>query len=171
MTDMTPERLAEIRVDLSHPWKHGAFPLARDLLIEVDRMRRLHQGQSDHIVALRAEVDRLRNGIEALARDYRNHYEMHGAAGDEYVVEDGRCVDVGDLLALLNPTEGEAVSDCPNDEHRAEYTCHECVGSGIYEDFDGSALPCPGCGGRGHLHPVPCRYCGEPGGDCPGPCC
>lgn len=44
---------------------------------------------------------------------------------------------------LLNPTEGEAVSDCP----------------------------CSECGGRGHLHPAPCRYCGEPGGDHPGPCC
>ena len=59
---------------------------------------------------LLAEVERLRAieaGVEALAGNYRNHYEMHGAAGDDYVVEDGRCVDVDDLLALLNPTEGE----------------------------------------------------------------
>ena len=99
MTDMTPERLAEIRVDLSHPWKHGAFPLARDLLIEVDRMRRLHQGQSDHIVALRAEVDRLRNGIETLTEDPTWHRGMYGCPRD--------MVSTDRLLALLDPTEGE----------------------------------------------------------------
>ena len=59
---------------------------------------------------LLAEAKRLRAieaGVEALTGNYRNHYEMHGAAGDDYVVEDGRCVDVDDLRPLLNPTEGE----------------------------------------------------------------
>lgn len=86
MTGMTPERLDTIQDLFDHtgyaPWK-------------------------DTTADLLDEVYRLRAGIEALARDYRNHYEMHGAAGDEYVVEDGRCVDVDDLHALLNPTEGE----------------------------------------------------------------
>lgn len=129
MTGMTPERLAEIRArsatvtelrrrnpglewsraDLDKYQQSQSY-YATDvpvLLAEVLRMQRLHQGQAGHVVALRSEVERLRAGIKALTENYRNHYEMHGAAGDDYVVEDGRCVDVDDLLALLNPTEGE----------------------------------------------------------------
>ena len=77
------------------------------LLAEVLRMQRLHQGQAGHVVALRSEVERLRAGIKALTENYRNHYEIHGAAGDEYVAEDGRCVDVDDLADQLHDaTEG-----------------------------------------------------------------
>ena len=91
MTGMTPERLDTIRANLPTP--------------DADLSRRERDAHD-----LLAEVERLRAieaGVEALTGNYRNHYEMHGAAGDDYVVEDGRCVDVDDLLALLNPTEGE----------------------------------------------------------------
>lgn len=55
----------------------------------------------------RAENERLTrqvDAVRALADDYRNHYEIHGPAGDDYVVEDGRCVDVDDLRAITDPT-------------------------------------------------------------------
>lgn len=118
MTGLTPERLAEIEARLPSVYQHDAGLLSHrerdafDLLVEV---RRLRERQEDHDLANEAirwkrEALRLRAveaGVKALTENYRNHYEMHGAAGDDYVVEDGRCVDVDDLLDLLNPTEGE----------------------------------------------------------------
>lgn len=43
-----------------------------DLLAAVQRLGRLHQGQAEHIVGLRAEVERFRAGIEALAERFVN---------------------------------------------------------------------------------------------------
>ena len=74
---------------------------------EMDRLRVENDNLRTGAKSFVRQIDRLTNGIKALTENYRNHYEMHGAAGDDYVVEDGRCVDVDDLLALLNPTEGE----------------------------------------------------------------
>lgn len=34
-------------------------------------------------------------------------------------------------------------------------TCHECVGSGIHEDWDGVAQPCSRCDGHGHFYDGP----------------
>ena len=70
MTGMTPERLDAIRANLPTP----DADLSRrerdalDLLAEIDRLRRLHQGQSDHIVALRSEVERLRALVDVADR-------------------------------------------------------------------------------------------------------
>ena len=30
-------------------------------------------------------------------------------------------------------------------------TCHECTGSGVYEDLDGINQPCSSCDGRGYV--------------------
>lgn len=40
---------------------------------------------------------------------------------------------------------------CPEDEHRAQNTCHECTGSGVVPDIDGD-VTCITCRGFGHFH-------------------
>lgn len=63
------------RYEDDDPWKRGgrteshvermqeaaneAAALVQELVAEVERLRRQHQGQADHIVALRTELDRL----------------------------------------------------------------------------------------------------------------
>lgn len=102
MIDMTPARLAEIRAVLNGDQSvdmDDALPIvskaADDLLDEVDRLRAENDNLRAGAKSFVRQIDRLANGIEALARDG----EAYGR---------GNALDLSRRLrALLNPTEGE----------------------------------------------------------------